>query len=76
MKIAMAAEMQQLDRLTIDAFGIPGIVLMENAGQGTVAFMERELGPCTGRTIVLFIGPGNNGGDGLVIARRVQQNGG
>ncbi len=76
MKIAMAAEMQQLDRLTIDEFGIPGIVLMENAGQGTVASMERELGPFTEKTVVLFIGPGNNGGDGLVIARRIQQGGG
>ena len=76
MKIAMAAEMQQLDRLTIDKYGIPGIVLMENAGQGTVAFMERELGSFAGKTVVIFIGPGNNGGDGLVIARRILQGGG
>ncbi len=76
MKIAMATEMQQLDRLTIDEYGIPGIILMENAGQGTVAFMERELGSFTGKTVVLFIGPGNNGGDGLVIARRILQGGG
>ncbi len=76
MKIAMAAEMQQLDRLAIDQYGIPGIILMENAGQGTVAFMERELGSFAGKSVLLFIGPGNNGGDGLVIARRIQQAGG
>ncbi len=76
MKIAMAAEMQQLDRRTIDEYGIPGIVLMENAGHGTVTFMTRELGSFAGKTVVLFIGPGNNGGDGLVIARRILQGGG
>lgn len=76
MKIAMAAEMQQLDRKAIEEYGIPGIVLMENAGQGTVAFMERELGSFAGKTVVIFTGPGNNGGDGLVIGRRIQQAGG
>jgi NAD(P)H-hydrate epimerase len=76
MKIAMAAEMQQLDRIAIDRYGIPGIVLMENAGHGTISFMEDLLGSLQGTTVVIFIGPGNNGGDGLVIARRIHQRGG
>jgi len=76
MKIAMAAKMQQLDRLTIEEYGIPGIVLMENAGHGTVSFMKEALGPLKGTTVLIFAGPGNNGGDGLVIARRVLQLGG
>ncbi len=69
MKIAKASEMQQLDRLAIDQYGIPGIVLMENAGCGTVSVMENAFGPLVDSTIVIFVGSGNNGGDGLVIAR-------
>jgi len=55
---------------------VPGIVLMENAGSGTVDCMLNELGPPSGRTVLIFVGPGNNGGDGLVIARRLYQLGG
>lgn len=76
MKLATAAEMQCLDRTAIEEFNIPGIVLMENAGRGTVEFMVRELGPVRGRPVIIFVGPGNNGGDGLVIARHLHQLGG
>ncbi len=76
MKLATAAEMQRLDRTAIEEFHIPGIVLMENAGRGTVEFMVRELGPVRGRPVLIFAGPGNNGGDGLVIARHLHQLGG
>ncbi|HHD57280.1 MAG TPA: NAD(P)H-hydrate epimerase, partial [Desulfobulbaceae bacterium] len=69
MKIAKASEMQQLDRIAIDQYGIPGIVLMENAGRGTVSAMVETFGPLIDSTVVIFVGPGNNGGDGLVIAR-------
>ncbi|BCO09120.1 bifunctional NAD(P)H-hydrate repair enzyme [Desulfolithobacter dissulfuricans] len=76
MKLATASQMQALDRRAIEEFGIPGIVLMENAGRGTLEFICHELGPVAGRTVVLFIGPGNNGGDALVIARHVHNRGG
>jgi NAD(P)H-hydrate epimerase len=76
MKLATAAEMQQLDRTAIEEHHIPGIVLMENAGRGTCEFMVEKLGPVAGKSAVFFIGPGNNGGDGLVIARHVHQSGG
>ena len=46
MKLPKAHEMQMLDRCAIEDFGIPGIVLMENAGLGTVLMMEKELGAC------------------------------
>ncbi len=69
MKIAKASEMQQLDRLAIDQYGIPGIVLMENAGRGTVSVMAETFDPLVDSTVIIFVGPGNNGGDGLVIAR-------
>jgi len=68
--------MQALDKTSIEEIGIPGIVLMENAGRGTLDAMEQEYGPVQGRTVCIFIGPGNNGGDGLVIARHVAQRGG
>jgi NAD(P)H-hydrate epimerase len=76
MKIARSAQMQALDRTSIEEIGIPGIVLMENAGRGTVDAMEQEYGAVQGKTVCIFIGPGNNGGDGLVIARHVAQRGG
>ncbi|HHO47366.1 MAG TPA: NAD(P)H-hydrate dehydratase, partial [Desulfobacteraceae bacterium] len=53
-----------------------GIVLMENAGRGTVDCMVREFGPAAGKLAPVFVGPGNNGGDGLVIARRLHELGG
>ena len=76
MKLAMAAEMQNLDRAAIEGYGIPGIVLMENAGRGTVECMIADLGPPAGKLVPVFVGPGNNGGDGLVIARYIHQYGG
>ncbi len=75
-QLATAEEMQGLDRRTIEEVGVPGVVLMENAGQGTADFMERKLGSFRGKSVVVFAGPGNNGGDGLVIARHVHQRGG
>ncbi|MCI5123820.1 MAG: NAD(P)H-hydrate epimerase [Candidatus Electrothrix sp. AR5] len=76
MKIATSGQMQALDKISIEEIGIPGIVLMENAGRGTVDAMEQEFGAVQGKTVCLFIGPGNNGGDGLVVARHVAQRGG
>lgn len=71
MQLASAAQMRELDRRAIEEIGIPGMVLMENAGRGTVDRMIHILGPVAGKTVCVFAGPGNNGGDGLVIARTV-----
>lgn len=71
MQLAEAAQMRELDRQTIEEVGLPGMVLMENAGRGTVQHMEHSLGPVRDKTICVFAGPGNNGGDGSVIARTV-----
>jgi len=76
MKVATASQMHELDRRAIEDFHIPGIVLMENAGRATFSFMNDELGIVSGKTVPIFCGPGNNGGDGLVIARYIHQNGG
>ncbi len=71
MHLAFAAQMREIDRQTIEEIGIPGMVLMENAGRATVERMETLLGPVRGKTVCIVVGPGNNGGDGLVIARTV-----
>src|SRR5207253_1618194 len=55
-----------LDRAAIEDYGIPGVVLMENAGRG-VAELLRALG-ARGK-VCICCGKGNNGGDGLVVAR-------
>jgi NAD(P)H-hydrate epimerase len=71
MKLATSAQMRELDRTAIEEIGIPGVVLMENAGRSTVTQMEQNFGPVSGKSVLIFVGPGNNGGDGLVIARHV-----
>ena len=72
MKIVTAAEMQEIDRLTITR-GIPGIVLMENAGVAVVRYLEKHCGPLDRHRAIIFSGKGNNGGDGFVIARQLFQ---
>ncbi len=67
--LAFSAQMRELDRRAIEELGIPGAVLMENAGRATVDAMAAHFGPVCGKTVLIFAGPGNNGGDGLVIAR-------
>ncbi len=61
------AQVRELDRRAMDEYGIPGIVLMENAGRGCAELLMR-LNPEKKRTLILC-GPGNNGGDGFVMAR-------
>jgi len=70
MKILTAAEMREVDRRTIEA-GIPGIVLMENAGHRVVEFLAERFSPLGEQRIVVLCGKGNNGGDGLVVARQL-----
>lgn len=76
MKLAHAEQMRQLDREASKTFGIPEIVLMENAGIGTVQAIMESYGDLAGRSILIVSGQGNNGGDGLVIARHILQRGG
>lgn len=73
MKLATAEQMRKLDAMAINKYGIPGIVIMENAGRGTVQAMTGRFGSPKGRLVSIFVGPGNNGGDGLVIARHLHQ---
>src|SRR5215472_1470473 len=70
MKVLSAAEMREVDRRTIE-MGIPGIVLMENAGHRVVEILEKRLAPLAEQRIAILCGKGNNGGDGMVIARQL-----
>jgi hydroxyethylthiazole kinase-like uncharacterized protein yjeF len=63
------AQIQEYDRIAIDEVGIPGPVLMENAGRGAARLIAKMCGGP--RKVAVVAGPGNNGGDGFVIARHL-----
>jgi NAD(P)H-hydrate epimerase len=68
MKVVTAAEMQAIDRRTIKHCGIPSLVLMERAG---VAVTNRVIEHFSPKRVTILAGSGNNGGDGLVVAREL-----
>lgn len=76
MYVVTPKEAIEIDNNAIDKFGIPGIVLMENAAIRTVDIIEREYPALlnSGKVLVL-VGAGNNGGDGLAIARHLMLEG-
>ena len=72
MYVVSAQQMRDLDRYTIEQIGIPGPVLMENAGIAVVKEIQQRW--AKGKVVILS-GYGNNGGDGLVISRHLQNSG-
>ncbi|GAW28931.1 NAD(P)H-hydrate dehydratase [Carboxydocella sp. ULO1] len=75
MLVLKPEEMRQLDQLAIKKLGIPGAVLMENAGVQVVQAVEKLLGELRGKRATILVGKGNNGGDGLVVARHLLNRG-
>jgi ADP-dependent NAD(P)H-hydrate dehydratase / NAD(P)H-hydrate epimerase len=75
MKILSAAEMRVVDRLTTEAYGVPGLLLMENAAARTVEAIEKRFGQVSGKRALIICGKGNNGGDGAAIARQLWMRG-
>jgi len=71
MKILKSAEMADVDRLTSEVYGIPSMLLMENAGRSVVDELAKVFPDIVRRKVILFCGRGNNGGDGLVVARHL-----
>ncbi|MBF0143229.1 MAG: NAD(P)H-hydrate dehydratase [Magnetococcales bacterium] len=72
-RLLTSAQMREADRRTIEELGLPGIVLMENAGAAVVEFLRGHFPDLEKKRILILAGGGNNGGDGFVIARRLLQ---
>ena len=68
-------EIRRWDRRAIDDFGIPGIVLMENAGAGAARLILEHAAGTFPPPYHIYCGPGNNGGDGFVVARHLHNHG-
>lgn len=64
-------QIRAVDSHAIETLGIPGLILMENAGRGAADVFEDFVGGMEGKRIAIVAGGGNNGGDGFVIARHL-----
>lgn len=64
-------QIREVDRLAIERVGVPGVVLMENAGRNTAHIILERIGHDTSKIVNIVCGRGNNGGDGFVIARHL-----
>ncbi|QDT60765.1 Bifunctional NAD(P)H-hydrate repair enzyme Nnr [Stieleria bergensis] len=63
-------QVRLIDQTAIEAYGMPGVILMENAGRGAAEAILHQAP--SKASICILCGPGNNGGDGYVIARHLQ----
>lgn len=66
------ARVREVDAVAMDEYSLPGIVLMENAGRNASEAIVRLFDSISDQNVVVLVGPGNNGGDGLVIARYLE----
>ena len=71
LKLTTAAQMREMDRQTIEDYGVPSLVLMENAALRVVEVITQRFGPLRGKQVAVVCGKGSNGGDGLAIARHL-----
>src|SRR3954470_18220514 len=62
-------QVRRVDQIAIERFRIPGIVLMENAARGVIDAIRAERLAC--QSVLVLCGGGNNGGDGLAVARHL-----
>lgn len=75
MKLATVEQMRTMDHYAMETLGIAEEILMENAALASVALLKQKIG-IRGRKFVIFCGAGNNGGDGLAVARLIASAGG
>lgn len=75
MRLIRAEEMQAIDRQAIKQLGIPGVVLMENAGRAASDLFCCEFDSLFPGPVLVMAGKGNNGGDGYVMARLLAERG-
>ena len=69
-EILTASQMREVDRLSTERYGIPSLLLMENAGSGVVRALESRFPDLAKLRIAICCGKGNNGGDGFVVVAR------
>ena len=75
-KVLTAEQMRTVDRLTTERYGIPSIILMENAAHAVARVITEKLGGSVrGKSILILCGKGNNGGDGAAVARLLNSEG-
>jgi hydroxyethylthiazole kinase-like uncharacterized protein yjeF len=74
-KVMTRQQVRDVDAWAINTLGVPGVVLMENAGRGCCEIIIQELKRRGGSKVRIFCGTGNNGGDGFVIARLLKNAG-
>src|SRR5438874_2001403 len=75
MKILTPEQLREVDRLSCEKYGIPSLLLMENAGMRVAEVLDNRFEDLDQRTIAILCGKGNNGGDGFVVARQLIQKG-
>ncbi len=75
MKILTPEQIREVDRLSTEKFGIPSLILMENAGMRVAEVLEDRHDNLEELTVAILCGKGNNGGDGFVVARQLVQKG-
>jgi hydroxyethylthiazole kinase-like uncharacterized protein yjeF len=75
MRLVTGSEMRKIDQAAEKKYGIPSIILMENAGIGVCNVIEEYFPLVTNLNVLVVCGKGNNGGDGFVIARHLANNG-
>ncbi len=75
MKLALKEDIYRIDKACFEQYGIPVIVLMENAGGAAYLALEENISCFKKKKYLIFCGPGNNGGDGAVLARKLYSEG-
>ena len=73
MFVVTAEQMREMDRLTIQKYGVPSLKLMDRAGEGITKAILENFGRAAKKGVLVVAGKGNNGGDGLVVARLLKK---
>jgi hydroxyethylthiazole kinase-like uncharacterized protein yjeF len=73
MLVVTAEQMREMDRLTIQKYGVPSLTLMERAGEGITAAIIKRFPNAAKGGVLIVSGKGNNGGDGFVVGRLLKK---
>jgi ADP-dependent NAD(P)H-hydrate dehydratase / NAD(P)H-hydrate epimerase len=73
MLVVTAEQMREMDRMTIQKYGVPSLTLMERAGEGITAAIIKRFAAATKKGVLIVAGKGNNGGDGFVVGRLLKK---